>query len=263
MQNTIEVTVGQRRFHVQVTGAGQHILLLHGYPLDHRMWDRCISLLQDQYLCIAPDLRGFGGNSEERFGFSIADLAADCSQILNALQVREPVVVCGLSMGGYVAMEFVERYREQVAGAILTNTRCNADDAKGVATRLETASKALRDGAVAATSPMMEKLFASDSHSEQNAARSLVEPMMASTHPSTLAWSQMAMALRRSFCERMSQWQLPVACVGGEHDTICPPQVIENMHRAIPNSRLHIISRSAHLSPLEQPKAFAEIVRSL
>ena len=257
----IAVSLTGRSVSVQIAGRGVPILLLHGYPLDSRLWDRLVPLLATDYLCIAPDLRGFGNNAEEPTSFSIVDLADDCAKVLDALQIRRPCIVCGLSMGGYVAMQFVERHIERIASAILTNTRCKSDDATGVSLRYSVATSALRIGVSATVAPMLEKLLSPETLRCQASVVELVRSMVFETRASTIAWSQLAMAHREDFAKKMMSWNLPVTCVGGALDSICPPGVIEQMHHAIPNSKMVLVNDSAHLTPLECPDEFAAIVR--
>jgi 3-oxoadipate enol-lactonase len=251
----------RRRIHIRIAGVGKPLLLLHGYPLDSRLWDRVIPLLADDFLCIAPDLRGFGNSAEETQSFTMSDLANDCNQLLDALQIRRSVTVCGLSMGGYVAMEFVNRYPERVANVILTNTRANADDTSAQRVRRGVAMKAIQAGAASVVLPMLSKLLCDQARQDQELV-SLVERMMLETRPSTIAWAQLAMSHRGEFRTVMTDWEVPVCCIGGEQDTIAPVDVVTHMSKLARRSELHLVSSSSHLTPLEQPEQFARIVRS-
>jgi pimeloyl-ACP methyl ester carboxylesterase len=257
----IRVSINQRSLHVRVAGSGPPLLFLHGYPLDSRLWDRVVPLLAGSFMCIAPDLRGFGRNAEESSSFSMIDLADDCVELMDALQVRHPWTVCGLSMGGYIAMQLVERHGQRVAKVILSNTRCNADDEAGAAIRRTSAQTALRDGVVAAVSPMLEKLLCSSARSEQPEVVSLVQQMMFETRASTVAWAQLAMAGRDDFSTKMRSWKIPVLGIAGELDPITPPSVMHNIAELIPKGTLEVVPNSAHLTPLESPERFANLVR--
>lgn len=257
----IRVKLRDRSVFTRIAGVGRPLLLLHGYPLDHRLWDATIPLLSQEYLCIAPDFRGFGNNAEEPYSFSLQDLARDCWELADCLQVRQPLLVCGLSMGGYVAMEFVDQLPERICGVILTNTRCNADDVNGQAARREIASRALREGVSSVVSSMLNKLFHASAQNRIPVAVKLVQQMMTDTPASTIAWAQLAMANRRDFTDLLSSWDMPVACVGGISDTICPPEIIDQMHRRLKHSQKYLLAESAHLTPLELPRAFAETVQ--
>ena len=259
--DNVVIPVSNRKIPIRISGEGQPILLLHGYPLDSRLWDKLVPLLSMDHLCISPDLRGFGQSDEESKSFSIADLADDCEKILGELQIRRPVVVCGLSMGGYVAMQFAERHATRLASVILTNTRANADDEAGAAARRTVAGVALTEGVAAVVLPMLAKMMSPQTMSHQIRVVELVRSMMLETPASTIAWAQLAMSVREDFRFRMRSWKIPVVCVAGTEDTIAPPEIMEQMARLAPKSEMHIVSNSAHLTPLECPEEFAQIVR--
>ena len=109
-------------------GTGRPLLLIHGFPLTRQIWDDQLSGLNDIARMVAVDLRGHGDSQADPGLFSNPDpytmqmLAADCAGCLTELGVHEPVVVCGLSMGGYVALNFVHQYPERVAGLVLVAT---------------------------------------------------------------------------------------------------------------------------------------------
>lgn len=257
----VNVAIPNRNIPVRISGSGIPVLLLHGYPLDSRMWDRLVPLLASDHLCIAPDLRGFGSSVEEAMSFSLSDLADDCSMLLSALQIRRPICVCGLSMGGYVAMQFVDRHPQQIAVVILTNTRANADDPMTVANRRATATRALVDGVPAAVLPMLDKLLSPSTQATQQQLVDLVRSMMLSTRSSTIAWAQLAMAVREDFLNKLHRWDMPVTCVAGREDTIVPLEAMRQMAAEFSGSELQIVENSAHLTPLECPNEFAKIVR--
>ncbi len=260
-QDDILVSVLNRRVPVRISGGGQPILLLHGYPLDGRMWDRLVPLLSMDHLCIVPDLRGFGRSVEEDKSFSIANLADDCNNMLDALQIRQPVVVCGLSMGGYVALQFANRYAARLACLVLTNTRANADDQVFAANRRSLASIGLTNGVSKVVLPMLEKLFSPNTFSNQPQVIELVRSMMLSTRASTIAWAQLAMAAREDFLSKLQAWHMPVVCIAGAEDSITPPDVMRQMANAFPISEMHVVASSAHMTPMECPTEFAQIVR--
>lgn len=259
-KDIVQVAVGDRKIPVRIAGRGVPLMLLHGYPLDSRLWDRVVPLLSTKFLCIAPDLRGFGCSAEETKSFSMASLADDCIKILDALQIRQSIALCGLSMGGYVAMEVAHRYPERLARLILTNTRVNADDVVGVKNRHSTAGLALKEGGSKAVLPMLGKLLSQHSMANQPEVVDIVKTMMLETRASTIAWAQMAMAERQDFSSESLNWTLPVDCVAGVDDTITPPSVLEQIATSMPNAKFHLIANSSHLTPLECPSEFAGIL---
>ncbi len=258
--DSVNVAIANRTIPVRVSGSGLPILLLHGYPLDSRMWDRVVPILSLEHLCIAPDLRGFGRSVEETKSFSIETLAKDCIQLLDAMQVRQRVVVCGLSMGGYVAMQIAQRVPERLRALVLTNTRANADDLAAAVARRSVASSALTQGVEKAVLPMLGKLLSQRTTVDQPEVVDLVRTMMLETRASTIAWAQLAMASREDFRHRMQDWTIPAVCIAGAEDSITPPEVLQRMAEVIPNAKFHIVANSAHLTPLDSPEEFANLV---
>lgn len=249
-----------RRLRVRIAGGGTPILLLHGYPLDSRMWIPLIERIQDRFLCIAPDLRGFGESAEERFGFELADLASDAHALVQRIAAETAPIVCGLSMGGYVAMRYMAMFGDQVERVVLTNTRGNADDAEAQKIRRETASKALREGTEPTVAPMLQKLLSSRSFATRPDLVESIRGMMFSTRPSTVAWALMAMANRPDSMEELSRWPCPVLCIAGQEDPITPPDALQRIASRIDGAPYRIDPHSAHLTPMESPDWFAEQV---
>src|SRR5262245_36299092 len=85
------------------SGPGSPIVFIRGFPLDHTRWQAQLDKFSATHRVVAPDLRGFGGSSLTEGVVTMEQMADDVSQLLDALAVREPIVLCGLSMGGYVA----------------------------------------------------------------------------------------------------------------------------------------------------------------
>src|SRR5438270_790221 len=144
------VQVGGARFNVVQRGAGTPLLLVHGYPLDHSMWLAQLDELSDACRVIAPDLRGFGDSTITRGTVAMEQLADDLMSLLDTLEINEPIVFCGLSMGGYIAWQVALRHRRRLAKLILCDTRAAADSPEAAAGRLKTAQRVLAEGAAVA-----------------------------------------------------------------------------------------------------------------
>lgn len=255
---TLDCPIGGRTIHVRCAGSGKPILFLHGFPLDSRMWLPLIDRLSSQLLCLAPDFRGCGANPEERFSFSLEDLANDCIRLLDALAVRQPVTICGLSMGGYVAMRSVANWPERFSHVILTNTRAESDSLETKKRRIDLSNRVFCSDVPSVTAPMLSNLLAKSTLLENMPAVELVQQMMNSTKTSTFAWSQLAMAERMDSRLPMSKWTHPVLCIAGTDDSITPPEVVRSMSQCAPKTTMVTIPGTAHLSPLEAPDRFAE-----
>src|SRR5262249_4507076 len=95
-------------------GPGPAVILLHGFPLSRNMWEPQVSVIGLSYRVIAPDLRGHGESPAPDGVYSMDEMADDVIELIETLHISEPVVVGGLSLGGYVALSMVLRYPERI-----------------------------------------------------------------------------------------------------------------------------------------------------
>ena len=106
-------------------GAGAAILFLHGFPFDARLWSGQLAALPDGWRGVAPDLRGFGA-SPTPAALTVEAHAADAFALLDHLGV-EQAVVCGLSMGGYIALAMQRSAPRRIRALVLADTRAEPD----------------------------------------------------------------------------------------------------------------------------------------
>lgn len=242
-------------------GAGPPLLLVHGFPLDHSMWRNQWESLAADHRVIAPDLRGFGASSATPGTVTMAQHADDLLALLDELDIREPVHLCAMSMGGYVAFEFLRRHPSRLKSLILCDTKAAADAPEAAANREKMAVDVLRDGASVAEKSMLPKLLAADAPQKQPEVVEHVRRMILGTRPETIASAQRGMAARADMRALLAQIQIPTLLIVGELDVIATPQEMRGMADAIPSSRLAIISGAGHLTPLEAPGEFNAALR--
>ncbi len=166
---------------VEDRGSGRPLLFIHGYPLSRRLWEPQIEGLADVAHIIAPDLRGHGDSQSTPGPYSMDLLAEDCHALLEAMSVNDPVVLCGLSMGGYVTFAFYRKYPERVAGLILAATRAGEDSPEGKANRDKAADLARQGGPGAIAESMLPKMLAPKTYNERPELVQSVREMMRST----------------------------------------------------------------------------------
>lgn len=234
----------------------QALLLIHGFPLDGSFWQQQLESLSSVAEVLAPDLRGFGADrGEVPRAMSMEAYAADLRELLDARGI-ERAVLCGLSMGGYVAMAFAEQWPERVQGLILCNTRSTADTEEGKAAREQTASDALDKGAAVIARAMIPKVLSEVTRRERAEVAARVEAIMASQRPEAIAAASRGMALRPDRTRVLRELNRPVLIVTGSDDALMPLPTSEAMHAASPDSRLVVIEGAAHLCPVEAPERF-------
>src|SRR4030095_14128175 len=103
-------------------GKGTPLVLLHGFPLDHHLWDAVSSLLEDKFDLILPDLRGFGESTTVDSPYSMDDYASDIAGLLDQMGIPKGAIA-GHSMGGYVALAFARLYPGRVSGLALISSQ--------------------------------------------------------------------------------------------------------------------------------------------
>lgn len=249
------VNVGDTELQCCIQGAGRPVLFVHGFPLDHSMWRAQIDGLDRHCRTIAVDLRGFGGSGSAPEILSMESLADDCAALLDALDVREPVVFCGLSMGGYVAWQFAARHPRRLAALVLCDTRAAADSPETAQARRLTAARVLQEGPAILADSMVDRLFDPWTKLHRPDRVDRIRQTILATSPRTIAAALRGMADRPDSTPRLGAIQVPVLAVCGRSDLISPPSEMRDFTAAIPDARFVEIPDAGHMAPLEQPAA--------
>jgi 3-oxoadipate enol-lactonase len=245
---------------VEARGEGPAILFVHGYPLDRSIWREQIDALEG-YRRIAPDLRGMGQSDAPDLGYSMALYAADLAALLDALGV-EQVVLCGLSMGGYVAFEFVRQWRSRVRGLVLIDTRAEADAPEVRRARDAAAATARERGTAAVSDAMLPKMLAPSTMTGRPEVAERVRALMAATPVAGLVGALGAMRDRAGSESLLPTLAgIPTLVMVGAADILTPPEQARAMAEAIPGAQLVIVPGAGHLPPVEQPAATTENLR--
>jgi pimeloyl-ACP methyl ester carboxylesterase len=233
-------------------GPGPAVVLLHGFPLSRKMWQEQLSGIGSIYRVIAPDLRGHGESPAPEGVYTMDEMADDVVELIDTLHIKEPIVLGGLSMGGYVALSMVARYPHRMRGLMLLDTRAAADTADVARNREASAQAVLAAGSA---SPVVETLLPRlfwKTTLEQRAHR--VAPMravMEAMSPQGIAGALRGMAIRPDRSSELAGITVPTLVLVGEHDVITPPAEARAMAQAIPKARLEVIPNAGHMAPFE------------
>jgi len=230
------------------------VLFVHAFPLDARMWEPQIGALADAVPVVTPHLPGFGGTAGGDV-MSMDDAAVRCLESLDAAGV-DRALVCGLSMGGYVALALWRMARERFLGLILANTRAGADTAEGKAGRRALAARLQAEG----SDFLLENpppLLSDDASPE---LRSRVRDMIAGQPARAIAAAALGMAERPDSTSDLPTIDVPTLIITSTRDTLIPPEATMPMADLVPNAECSIIEDAGHLSNLEAPEAFDELL---
>lgn len=261
------VKVGDIQLGVELRGhQGLPLLLVHGFPLTHEMWQHQIEAFAEHCQVIAPDLRGFGQSHVTEGIVTMEQFADDLNALVDRLEVREKVVFCGLSMGGYIGWEFWRKYKERVRAMILCDTRALPDPPEAAEGRLKLAAQVLAKGADIAVDPMMR---AFSEHTKKNNPQVIeqVRKMIADNPPAGIAAALEGMAVRRDARALLPTIDVPTLVIVGEDDVISPVDEMREIADALGNSHWLAVPDAGHLAPLENPavvnEAISEFLQSL
>lgn len=245
---------------VHVAGQGPLAVLVHGYPLDRRMWfDLMRGPLAEHRTFAAVDLRGHGESpwcgdavhTMERFADDVAAVIQRFGD--------EPVDVVGLSMGGYVAQALWARHPALVRSLALVSTRAKGDDEAGRAGRDAAIRTLVEQGRAAISAAMPGKLLApragTDAHGQLLRAR--LQTMIEALPAETIVADLRGLRDRPDRTSMLPTITVPALVLVGEHDAIASPAEAAAMAAAIPGARCVVVPGCGHLTPMEDPAAFA------
>jgi pimeloyl-ACP methyl ester carboxylesterase len=250
---------------VEEQGTGQPVLFIHGFPFDHTIWTQTCNVLSTDFQVIAPDLRGLG-KSELPDGWNktpMEQFADDLHVLLQTLGVSEKVILCGLSMGGYIVMQYAQKYGNELAGIVLCSTKTVADSPAVAENRRKQAAglkdKTLELRSIADT--MIPKLFAEKTFRNKPEVVQELRVVIESNNPHGVAAAALGMAERSDTTELLGKLNIPVLVIGGSEDQFSPPSEMKQIAEKTKRGKFIEIPNAGHLPPLEQPDQFATTLK--
>jgi 3-oxoadipate enol-lactonase len=236
-----------------------HIVLLHAFPLSSAMWERMsahIVTLRDDAELLAVDFPGFGGSPRQE-GWRMLELAAQLHEEVIGKLGR--AVVCGLSMGGYAALEYYRQFPNFVQGLVLSNTKAAEDTEAAKRAREIFAKDALARGADAAIDRLYNGFITAET--EPNVAVQIREWMSAASGEA-IADALRAMAARQDSTDLLPLMVQPSLVISSSADTVMPAQDMREMTMKMRDATYLNIDVAAHLSAVERPREWAEALSS-
>jgi len=235
-------------------GSGKPLVLIHGFPLSGEIWSEQLAGLAGKFRVIAPDLRGFGKSEPVEGFFSMNLFADDVVMLLDHLQI-DTAAVCGMSMGGYVLLNLLDRYPARVSSACFMVTKGGADDDEGKARRTALAEEVLKAGARVTADLFSRILFAPATAAGNPGIVARVHGMMMAASPSGLAGALLAMRDRPDYRSRLGEFRVRSLVVGAENDLAIPCEESLELARGLCDATLRMIPAAGHMVMMEQPEA--------
>ncbi len=231
------------------------IIFIHGFPFNKSMWRKQIEILKENYRVIAYDIRGHGSTDAGSDNFSIELFVNDLLGLMDTLNIDKSIL-CGLSMGGYIALNAIENYPERFNALLLCDTNCSEDIPEAKEKRMKAIESIKENGLEQYAKESLKKLFAPISFSKHSEETVFVKEMIMKTSEQSLFKTLHALAERKETCARLHQIRVPVLIMVGKEDEITPPDAAMLMHEKIKGSSIRIIDHAGHLSNLENSVEF-------
>jgi 3-oxoadipate enol-lactonase len=231
------------------------IVLIHGFPFNSDMWRPQIDLLKTTFRVITYDVRGHGRSEVGDGQYTLEMFVDDLIGLLDYLQL-EKVVLCGLSMGGYIVLRAVERNPERCRALILCDTTSNADSNEAKLRRAASIKAIKSTGVKPYAEEFTKAVLSPHTFLKRSDVAETVRSMIESSSLIGICGALLALVARTETTSSLHQIGVPTLILVGEQDKTTPPELSEKMHQLIPNSELRIVSNAAHLSNLENSEEF-------
>ncbi len=229
------------------------ILFVHGFPYDYTMWVNQIKTLQNDYYCVAYDVRGLGESYVGDGQYTMEAYVHDLYSVMDGMKLDRPIL-CGLSMGGYISLRAVEKERSRFRGLILVDTKADPDDNSGKLKRAAAIDQINVKGLSSFVDDFVPLCFAPETPHEKSNMYNNVLSKSKKHDPIGVKGAIFAMLSRTSTFEKLNEIDIPTLLLVGEYDTLTPPSVMKKMSGEINKSKIFTVPKAGHMTPLENPE---------
>jgi 3-oxoadipate enol-lactonase len=238
------------------TGSGPAVVLLHGFPLSREMWKpQEEAMAEAGYRLVTPDLRGFGESEAPEGPYSMSLFSDDVVALLDHLEI-DRAVIGGMSMGGYILLDLLERYPERVIAACFITTRSTSDCNATKTGRLALLERAKKNGTRSIAELSTATLLAGETLRDNPELVSTVYRWMTSVDIRGIEGALQALLDRKDYSTLLTNFDLPALVIGADQDSAVQPEDLRVLSQGLPNGELCIIPQAGHMANLEQPDAF-------
>jgi pimeloyl-ACP methyl ester carboxylesterase len=237
------------------------IIFLHGFPFDKTMWQLQLEFLKLSNWVIALDIRGFGKSEDEDSQLSIELFSNDLIAFMDVLKIST-AIVCGLSMGGFIALNSIARFPARFAALVLCDTQCLADTTKVKESRYKTIEQIQIEGVTRFNEGFIKSVFHENTLTTKKELVKNLNNIVFANSQRIICAGLTALAERTETCSMINKITVPTLIICGRQDVVTPLEGSITMHKNILSSTLHIIESAGHVSNLERPDEFNTTLHS-
>ncbi len=237
------------------TTSSKAIIFLHGFPFNKNMWREQLRALPEDVTGIALDIRGHGLSTSGHGFFSIDVFAKDMRVLMEKLRI-EKAIICGVSMGGYIALRAHQLFPEKIAGLILVDTHSKADSNEGKQKRFNSIQAILNHGRRPFSIGFVENVFSQQSIQEKPEAVEYIKSAIRRNSVRSMCSTLLALAARTDTSDTLKDIKVPTLLVRGSEDRITSAEDMQELNTTIPDAKFIELSGCGHLPNLEAPDTF-------
>jgi 3-oxoadipate enol-lactonase len=237
-------------------GQGCPMILIHGFPFDHTLWEQVAVSLEPHSRLILPDLRGFGQSPAPEGVYTMRLMAEDIAALLDRLEIRKAILV-GHSMGGYISLAFAQAYPDRLAGLALVCSAAAADSPERRQGRLRLAERVKRKGVKAVVEANLERL------SPNAQVRELTQELILKSTRKSVVAALKGMAERPDYTELLAQLKVPCVVIAGSEDAIIPAEQAREMVQMLSRGWQVEIPGGGHMPMFEAPDLVSAAITDL
>jgi 3-oxoadipate enol-lactonase len=252
------LTIPINNFHLSYDDVGEGstpIICLHGFPFDKTMWENQLDFFKTKYRIIAFDIRGFGKSTDEESHLSIPLFSEDLIAFMDKLNI-EKAIICGLSMGGFIALNAMKSFPNRFEALILCDTQCIADTPEVKEKRCEVIDDISTNGVAAFNEGFIKSVFHKNSIHRKKSMVDKLRSVVFANSENVIKKGLVALAERSETCTSLNKINIPALIICGREVEVTPLVQSESMLSAIQDAKLHVIDDAGHVSNLEQPEEF-------
>ncbi|HAW0924950.1 TPA: alpha/beta hydrolase [Escherichia coli] len=231
------------------------IIFIHGFFMNQNMFHSQIERLKNKYRIICFDVMGFGNSKFDDDDSSLYDVAHNIVCTLDSLKIKK-YIVCGMSMGGYIALRLAIKYHNHLAGLILISTQSEQDPPQNISSYHELCNswsdKITREKIVNDLLPVF--------FGEHRKHASEWKEIWMSLNPEIIKKAMSIMTTRDDITSEIKEINVPTLIIHGENDIGIPHEKARTLNKNIVSSQLSLIPDGCHAVSVTHSKVVNEIM---